>query len=658
MKQIRQTLTWSLVALAYGVIPVAMMPSSGLVFPFGSNYEFPYPSSPFLGAHTLWLFLLPVVYMLYAVVKGRYAYHGIWMTFLAFGMLWKFQAMPAWMLSLVFVVGVCGLINFIAFKRMTGAEVSEIIRIRHGKAEHDRQMASSDGALGNANNKGSSVRYSAVRSKTTFANLVGMHELKDRLLKAGKEVVAKKGARNGILLTGEPGNGKTAMAEALAGSLKLPLISVSFGDFASQWVGQTTERVMKVFDDAESQAPCVLFIDEAEAVLIDREKVSFSESEAPKTVSAVLKRIVDLRSKGVVLVAATNYIENMDKAAIREGRFDYKIEITPPDEEARIFLLSSALQKHQGKVERSGLERAAKRWEGFSVARICAVGSEAMAALEAGDIENIGFDELMAALRKVQAGKGTKIPEDVPTLEMLVFEEPMRKRLASLSRSMMDIERIEEMGGTLPTGVLFHGPSGTGKTRVAMSLAKTTKWSFLATTGQDLLTSADEIDRLIAKAKDMRPCIVFIDEADDVLADRRMSPMSKQVTNKLIAAMDGAGGRTRDMIYVAATNAPDLIDEAALRGGRFTEKVGFTLPSRSLIAEYVKTWQGKTKAKFDSAATPEAIADMLVGQSFANINEILQGAVNHSIANDMNQVSIEDVENSAENFLIDEQEMN
>ena len=510
MKKMRQILTWPLAALAYGVIPVAMMPSSGVVFPFGSNYEFPHPSSPFLGAHTLWLFLLPVVYMLYAVVKGRYAYHGIWMTFLALGMLWKFQAMPAWMLSLVFVVGACGVINFIAFKRMTGAEVSEIIRIRHGKAEHDRQMASSDGALGNANNKGSGVRYSAARSKTTFANLVGMHELKDRLLKAGKEVVAKKGARNGILLTGEPGNGKTAMAEALAGSLKLPLISVSFGDFASQWVGQTTERVMKVFDDAESQAPCVLFIDEAEAVLIDREKVSFSESEAPKTVSAVLKRIVDLRNKGVVLIAATNYIEKMDKAAIREGRFDYKIEITPPDEEARIFLLFSALQKHQAKVDRNGLERAAKRWEGFSVARIRAVATEATDALEVGDINSIGFEELMSALRKVQAGKGTKIPEDVPTLEMLVFEESMRKRLTSLSRSMMDIERIEEMGGTLPTGVLFHGPSGTGKTRVAMSLAKTTKWSFLATTGQDLLTSADEIDRLVAKAKDMRPCIVLM----------------------------------------------------------------------------------------------------------------------------------------------------
>lgn len=653
LNTVRIALLLVLATVLYGLLPAMVTPTAIMPWPLSSTgYEWPFPSNPQTAINAIWVLLFPVVFGIAALVRGRYAYHGIWVAFLAVGLLVKFHQMPVWMSSLVVLIGVAGALNFYAFTKLTGASFDEVARIRYGKTAQTMTMQTGN-ATSNQEPSGQ-LMYPAVTPKLNFSKLVGMADLKARLLKAGKEVIAKRGSRNGIMLTGSPGNGKSAMAEALAGELKLPLVSVSFGEINSKWVGETTSRAMKVFDDAIAQAPCVLFIDEADAVLIDRETAHNADSESVKLVNSLLKRIQDIRSQGVVLIAATNYIDRIDKAAIREGRFDYKIEITAPDEEARVFLLKNALGKHSVKVNQSGMERAAKRWEGFSVSRIRAIGAEAVDMLEAKEIEQIGFDELMLALRKIQSSKGTSIPESVPTLDGLVLSEEMRGRMKSLSRRMVEIERIEEMGGSVPRGILFSGPPGTGKTLGAMVLAKTTNWSFIATTGQELLADENEIERIMDKAKDLRPCIIFIDEADDVLADRRMSPMSKRITNKLITMMDGTGGRVRDVLFIAATNAPDLIDEAALRGGRFTEKIGFTLPVKADIQVFIEKWLGKSKATFDPALDIEALAQELVGQSLANINEIMQEAVNISLSRDDDKVKAEDIIKASYNFAAPE----
>lgn len=643
-----------LATVMYGVIPALVTPTAAnTVWPLSqTGYEWPFPSTPQSAAEAMWIIFFPVVFGLVALVRGRYAYHGIWVAFLAIGLLIKFHQMPLWMSAVVLLIGVAGALNFYAFTKMTGATIDDVARIRFG--EKAKTMTRQGDSQNTTQEPSGRITYPAIAPKLNFSKLVGMNDLKARLLKAGQEVIAKRGARNGIMLTGEPGNGKTVMAEALAGELKLPFVSVSFGEINSKWVGETTSRAMKVFDDAIAQSPCVLFIDEADAVLIDRETAHNADSESVKLVNSLLKRITDVRSQGVVLVAATNYIDRIDKAAIREGRFDYKIEVTAPDEEARVFLLKSALSKYAAKVTESGMERAAKRWEGFSVSRLRAIGTEAVDMMGAGEIEQIGFDELMKALRKIQSSKGTPIPESVPTLDGLVLSEEMRGRMKSLSRRMVEIERIEEMGGSVPRGILFSGPPGTGKTLGAMVLAKSTEWSFIATTGQDLLADETEIERIMTKAKDLRPCIIFIDEADDVLADRRMSPMSKRITNKLITLMDGTGGRVRDVLFIAATNAPDLIDEAALRGGRFTEKIVFTLPEKADIQLFIEKWIGKSKASFDPSINMDSLSESLVGQSLANVNEIMQEAVNHSLSRDEGKVTVQDIIKASQNFTIAE----
>lgn len=460
-----------------------------------------------------------------------------------------------------------------------------------------------------------------------------MTELKVKLTKAGQDILGNPSARNGILLTGEPGNGKTSMAEALAGELKLPIIDVAIGNFQSMWIGETTQKVMKVFDDAERQAPCVLFIDEIEAVLIDRSKGSTSgHEESPKLVAAMLKRLEDIRRKQVVVVAATNFFDKLDPASIREGRFDYKIEVMPPDFVARKHLLEAGLKSVTALVDITGLERAAQRWEGFSVSRIRAITAEVMEQLKSKKIDAVGFNELAQALRSLNATQGDRIPENALSIDELILETDMRTRLVKLANRMINIDEIEAMGGSVPAGVLFHGPAGTGKTIAAMALAKASKWAFLKTSGHDLLHTPHKIDDLMRMAKDIRPCIIFIDEADDVLADRRTSIISKDVTNKLLTIMDGAGGKTKDILFIAATNAPDLIDEAMLRGGRFTEKVAFDVPGDVALHAYVSKWMTNTKAPLADDFKADRVTALLSGQSLANVGEILQSAVNEAIS--------------------------
>lgn len=478
-------------------------------------------------------------------------------------------------------------------------------------------------------------KFPAVRPKVTFADVTGMADVKERLFEAGMEIVQEQrrlgeesfSPRNGILLFGEPGNGKTMFAEALAGQLNLPFIPVTFGDVASSWVNQTTEQVMRAFRDARAQSPCVLFLDEIDSLIKDRNAaMAGGTEESAKTTNAILTELVKARDSMIVVVAATNFLDKLDRAAIREGRFDFKVEITPPDEPARAAIIRSTASKHRGiQLAPEAVALAARRWSGFSVARIRTVADEACRAAAKAARGAIEYTHLQEALRTIQGRKGV-LPENTPSVDELIMMPSQKQRLLGIAARMRDIERIEELGGTVPSGVLFWGPPGTGKTLTARALAKSSGWGFISASGNELLGKPDRIEELAREARDIRPCIVFLDEADDVLADRRYAPHSASVTNRLLTAIDGAGGKTHDVVWIAATNHPENMDSAALRGGRFTEKVEFALPDHSVIAEFVRSWMAKSKARFDASVTPEVAAELLEGLSVANIAAVLQQA--------------------------------
>ena len=485
-----------------------------------------------------------------------------------------------------------------------------------------RQPANETGA------KSNDVRaYESNRARYSFKDVMGMEDLKKKLREAAFAI--KSDGKNGILLSGDPGNGKSFIAEALAGELDLPFIPIAYGDVASKWINQTTEQVVAVFDSALRAAPCLLFLDEIDSLIKDRNSTSGGNAEQMQITNAILTKLVDLRGSGVIIVAATNYLDLLDRAAIREGRFDFKIEVSPPDYDARLGLLSVYLGK--GLTYADGVrERIARRWEGFSNARIRTVVEVVSKEARKMDRREVSLSEVMEALREVQGSAGNRLPEGTKSIEEMSFPEKDKEDLQALAHRMIHIDEVESVRGSVPKGVLFFGAPGTGKTATAKALAKSSGWAFLPTTGQELLYSADKVAETLKKANDLRPCIVFIDEADDILQDRSFNPQSKAGTNNLLASMDGVTAR-HDVMFIAATNYPETLDTAAMR--RFPERFEFRLPDEATMKGLVSGWmKSKSSTPFASDFTPDAAARLLMGLSPSDAYDSLQKAINLALS--------------------------
>lgn len=488
------------------------------------------------------------------------------------------------------------------------------------------------------------------KSSINFADILGNATIKRRLLEAARAITTPTGDigpnRNGILLFGEPGNGKTVFADALAGELKLPILKLTHSDVASRWVGERTERIKAAFDQAIRSQPCVMFIDEIDSFIPDRSGSGTQTKEDSDVVNSLLTLLVDIRKHKVVVMAATNYMDRLDGAAVREGRFDFKVEITPPDEEARIGLLTSGLKKNLKHIfaEQATIQNVAQRWNGFSVKRILAVTEELPSYLaelkESGAGKTkLEYEDFMASLRRIQGRKGSS-PENVKPMSELILPEVTKEALDMLSSRLRDPQRVERLGGTLPTGVLFYGPSGTGKTTACKALAQDVQWAFLTATGADLARDPKGLDKLYAQAKELRPCIVFVDEADDLLRSREYSS-NTEATNKLLTIMDGVNDRVRDVVWIAATNHPDQIDQALLRGGRFTEKVEFVRPNEGQLASHVGKWLLTRKIGLAQGLTAAHVADLVGDESIANLESVLQYAVNRAISKSSGEGALE-----------------
>ncbi len=438
------------------------------------------------------------------------------------------------------------------------------------------------------------------KARVTFADIHGNADTKARLKAAADAIVAPRrdGAkiRNGILLHGLPRNGKTALAEALAGELGLPFLQLTYSDVASEWVGKKTAGLRAAFAQAVRNQPCLFFIDEVDSFLEARDGAAGSGvKEDRDLVNAMLTLMVDLRRHKVVLVAATNFIDRLDAAGIGEGRFDFKIEVPPPDLPARVGLLKDGLRSNAPAVivDEEVVHRVAARWNGYSAKRILAVTEELNDFLKGK--RSAEFNDFMGALRLVQGQRGA-VPEDVKPMADLVLSPRSRGLLDEIVGRMSDPEHTERHGGTLPTGVLFYGPPGTGKTAAAKALAKELNWAFLPTTGAELSKDIRKLESLHARAMELRPAIIFVDEGDELLRSREFS-QATDATNKLLTLMDGVQDRVRDVVWIAATNNPDQIEPALLRGGRFTEKVVFDLPSSEALAAHVVKWLARAGAE-------------------------------------------------------------
>ncbi|MBD0290393.1 MAG: AAA family ATPase [Thermoleophilia bacterium] len=389
---------------------------------------------------------------------------------------------------------------------------------------------------------------------------------------------------NGILLHGPPGVGKTYFARAIAGEYGLHLIHVSTGDLVAGIVGQSAQNIQKAFEKALGQLPCLLFFDEFDSVAQRRETTPDQESR--RTVNQLLTSLEAYRDeRRLLVVAATNSIEHLDPAVIRPGRFDRHIRIDLPDAGARrgIFLAELDDRPTSASVD---LDALVSRTEGMTPAAIAKIVDTAALevfreAAQSGSELELDTEHL---LRAVDAYGG----QDRPLVEhwtwgSLVLPDAIKAQLQQLQAVIEDPESARRFGVDPPTGLLLAGPPGTGKTSVAKVLAAQARASFYPISGADVISkwvgeSERNIRQLFSRARENRPSIVFVDEIDAIAGRRGESlGVHDSHVNQLLAEIDGVAGQ-RGVFVIGATNRPDQLDPALLRGGRLSRTIVLGLP--------------------------------------------------------------------------------
>jgi transitional endoplasmic reticulum ATPase len=392
---------------------------------------------------------------------------------------------------------------------------------------------------------------------------------------------------NGILLHGPPGVGKTFFARAIAGEYGLNLIHVSTGDLVSSLQGGSAQNIDKAFQTALDNLPCLLFFDEFDSVAQRRDATPDQESR--RTVNQLLTSLEAHRAERRLLVmAATNNLEQLDPAVVRPGRFDRHIRIDLPDAGARRAIFAAELDDRPAAAG-IDLDELVRRTEGMTPAAISKVVDAAALevfreAARTGEELHVDTEHLVGAIERL-GGQDRPLVEHW-TWDSLILPPAIKAQLQQLQAIVEDPESARRFGIDPPTGLLLAGPPGTGKTTVAKVLAAQARASFYPISGADVMSkwvgeTEGNIRRLFERARANRPSIVFIDEIDAV-AGRRGATLGHDDShvNQLLSEIDGVAGQ-RGVFVIGATNRPDQIDPALLRGGRLSRTVMLGLPDEA-----------------------------------------------------------------------------
>ena len=428
---------------------------------------------------------------------------------------------------------------------------------------------------------------------TTFADVGGMEDLKREvretvgLMLEHPDDAERYGIEwNGILLHGPPGVGKTFFAQAIAGEYGLSFIHVSTGDLVASVVGQSARNIEKAFDLAERNVPCLLFFDEFDSVAQRRD--NSPDQESRRTVNQLLTSLEAHRDERRLLVmAATNSLEHLDPAVVRPGRFDRHIRIDLPDADARREIFRAELDDRPA-APAIELDDLVARTEGMTPAAISKIVDAAALevfreATRTGRQLELDASHLLAAIDRY-GGQDRPLVEHW-TWDSLILPAAIKAQLRQLQAVIEDPESARRFGVEPPTGLLLAGPPGTGKTTIAKVLAAQARCSFYPIAGADVMSkwvgeSERNIHQLFERARENRPSIIFIDEIDAIAGRRGEIEAHDSHVNQLLAEIDGVSGQ-RGVFIVGATNRPDQLDPAMLRGGRLSRTVVLGLPDQA-----------------------------------------------------------------------------
>ena len=453
----------------------------------------------------------------------------------------------------------------------------------------------------------------ARRADVTYDDLGGMGQTIDQLREMVElplrypELFQRLGVDppKGVLLYGPPGTGKTRLARAVANESDAQFFLINGPEIMGSAYGESEGRLREVFEEANKNAPSIVFIDEIDSIAPKRGQVT---GEAEKRLVAQLLTLMDgLEARAnLVVIAATNRPEAIDEALRRPGRFDREIVVGVPDERGRreILGIHTRGMPLDGDVDLAELSRTTYGFVGADLAALTREAAiEAVRRImpklnleertippEVLDQLSVGRDDFLEALKRVQPSAMREVMVEAPRVrweDVGGLDAAQMRLKEGVELPLRNPDAFRRLGIRPAKGFLLYGPPGTGKTLLAKAVAREAEANFIATKSSDLLSkwygeSEQQIARLFQRARQVAPTVIFIDELDSLVPARGGGVGEPQVTervvNTILAEMDGLE-ELQSVVVIGATNRPNLVDPALLRPGRFDELIYVGVPS-------------------------------------------------------------------------------
>ncbi|MCX6668397.1 MAG: CDC48 family AAA ATPase [Methanothrix sp.] len=478
------------------------------------------------------------------------------------------------------------------------------------------------------------------------------------------EVFQKLGIEppKGVLLYGPPGTGKTLIAKAVANESGTNFFSIAGPEIMSKYYGESEQRLREIFEEAQKAAPSIIFIDEIDSIAPKRGDVT---GEVERRVVAQLLAMMDgLKERGqVVVIGATNREDAIDPALRRPGRFDREIEIGVPDRSGRVEILQIHM-RNMPIAEDVDLEGLADRMHGFVGADINSLCKEAaMKALRRYLPDLTTEDEIPQEIVDKMQVTGGDFEDSLKEIEPSAMREVLVELphvtwkdlggLGALKQELIEAvewpikqpEKFRQMGIRPPKGILLYGPPGTGKTMIAQAIANETNANFISVRGPQMLSkwvgeSEKAIREIFRKARQVSPAIIFFDELDSIAPMRGMddgSHVMERVVNQLLSELDGLE-ELKDVVVIAATNRPDILDPALLRSGRFDRLLMVGAPDKLGRYEILKIHTAQMPNSED--VNLDELAELTEGYVGSDLDSLCREAAMLALREDLDKVDM------------------
>jgi transitional endoplasmic reticulum ATPase len=455
----------------------------------------------------------------------------------------------------------------------------------------------------------------------------------------------------GVLLHGPPGTGKTLLARAVANEADTKFFHIAGPEIMGRFYGESEQRLRDIFQQAQQQAPSIIFIDEIDSIAPKRQDVN---GEVERRVVAQLLTLMDGLEprQNVIVIGATNRPDALDEALRRPGRFDREIVIGVPDVKGRreVFAIHTRGMPLSDDVDPDELARATF---GFVGADMGALAREAaMETLrrllpelmvdQPGEIpievlENLEVcrDDFLNALKRVQPSALREIMIEAPNVswdDIGGLDDAKRELREGIELPLKHPDAFKRLGIRPAKGFLLFGPPGTGKTLLAKAVAREAEANFIAAKSSDLLSkwygeSEQQISRLFQRARQVAPTVIFIDEIDSLAPARGGGlgepAVTERVVNTLLAEMDGLE-ELQHVVVIAATNRPALLDPALMRPGRFDDLVYIPVPEKEGRLHILKIHTSKMPLGDDVVL--DQLAERTDGYTGADLEDLVRRA--------------------------------